>query len=150
MTPAQLAQQILDRIAADPDAFEPGLHGFATVNSHAIWPDDEIDGDDTAMGVTGWACYLSGWRLSTDDMGVAWAFVEDWEQRRNPIDVAVELLGLDSLAPLKERDRDAAIASLRRVADSGSRFCVACGEQFATSALLDTHQDETSHEMHGK
>lgn len=118
MSNAQLAQQILDRITADPGSFEPGLGGFATVCSHAVWPEDDIDGTDTSLGVAGWACHLSGWRLSTDDLGFAWAFEEDWEQRRNPLDVAVELLGLETASLLEDPDRAAAIEGLRRIANA--------------------------------
>jgi hypothetical protein len=115
-TAAGLAREILARVEADPGAFEPALKGFATVCSHAVWPEDHIDGADTSMGVAGWACHLSGWKLSTDDLGVAWACVEDWEERRNPIDVAVELLGLETTSLLEDPDRDAAIAGLRAIA----------------------------------
>lgn len=116
-TPADLAAEILARVEADPDAFDPGLGGFATVCSHAVWPEDDIDGHDTELGIASWACHVSGWKLSTDDIGVAWAFVEDWEQRRNPIEVAVELLGLESTSLLEDPDRDAAIAGLRAIAE---------------------------------
>lgn len=115
-TPAALAAEILARVHADPDAFAPGLGGFATVCSHAVWPEDHIDGADTQMGVAGWACHLSGWRLSTDDCNAAWAFVEDWEERRNPVEVAVELLGLDTTSLPEDPDRDAAIAGLQAIA----------------------------------
>lgn len=30
--------------------------------------------------------------------------------------------------------------------DNGCRFCLDCGATFATTALLDAHQDETGHE----
>lgn len=120
LAPAQLAQQILDNIDAAPDAFTPGLGGFATVCSHAVWPEDHIDGTDTELGVAGWACHLAGWKLSTDDLGVAWAFEEDWEQRRNPIEVAAELLGLDTTSLLEDPDRDAALAGLRAIAEGGA------------------------------
>lgn len=117
-TPATLAAEILTRITADPDAFAPGLGGFATVCSHAVWPEDDIDGGDTQMGIAGWACHLSGWKLSTDDCNAAWAFVdEDWEQRRNPLEVAAELLGLDTTSLLEDPDRDAALAGLRAVTE---------------------------------
>lgn len=119
-TAAKLAQQILARIEADPEAFAPGLGGFATVCSHAVWPEDNIDGHDTELGIAGWACHLAGWKLSTDDIGVAWAFVEDWEQRRNPLEVAAELLGLDTTSLLEDPDRDAAIAGLRAIADAAT------------------------------
>lgn len=120
-TPAALAAKILDNIDADPDAFTPGLGGFATVCSHAVWPEDHIDGGDTQMGIAGWACHLSGWKLSTDDCNAAWAFQkEDWEQRRNPVELAVELLGLDFTSLLEDPDRDAAIAGLRAIAAGGA------------------------------
>lgn len=114
-TPAVLAREILARIAADPEAFVPGLGGFATVCSHAVWPEDDTDGGDTQLGIAGWACHLSGWKLSTDDSNAVWAFVEDWEQRRNPVEVAVELLGLETTSLLEDPDRDAAIAGLQAI-----------------------------------
>lgn len=114
-TAAGLAREILARVEADPDAFEPALKGFATVCSHAVWPEDHIDGADTVMGVTGWACHLSGWKLSSDDVGMPWAFVEGWEQRRNPVEVAAELLGLDNYDLFDESDRDAALGMLRTI-----------------------------------
>lgn len=117
---AALASEILARVTADPDAFAAGLGGFATVCSHAVWPEDHIDGGDTELGIAGWACHLSGWRLSTDDIGVAWAFVEDWEQRRNPVEVAAELLGLDTTSLLEDPDRVAAIAGLRAITEKSA------------------------------
>ncbi|MFC1420787.1 hypothetical protein [Streptacidiphilus cavernicola] len=114
---AELAQQILDRITADPDAFTPGLTGFASVLGHAVWPEDHITGDDISMGIAGWACHLSNWRLSTDDFGRAWAFEEGWDERRSVLELAVELLDLDSFALLEEDDRGTAIAGLRAIAN---------------------------------
>lgn len=118
-TAVNLAKLILTRIEADPDAFAPGLGGFATVCSHAIWPEDDIDGTDTQLGIAGWACHLAGWKLSTDDCNAVWAFIdEDWEQRRNPVEVAAELLGLDTTSLLEDTDRDAVLAGLRSIANT--------------------------------
>ena len=117
MTTSSLAQQILDAIEATPDAFTPGLAGFTSLASHAIWPEDDTT-YDVSMGVAGWACHLSGWRLSADDMGAAWAFEEDWEQRRDPVELAFELLDLDSFAVLEETDRAEAIRLLQAIAQS--------------------------------
>lgn len=111
-----LARRILDAIETTPDAFTPGLTGFSSLASHAIWPEDDTT-YDIAMGVAGWACHLSGWRLSADDMGAAWAFEEDWEQRRDPVELAVEFLGLDSSDLLEDPDRDAVIAGLQELAE---------------------------------
>jgi hypothetical protein len=116
MPNAALARQILDRITADPDAFDPGRTGFTSVLGHAVWPEDEITGDDISMGIAGWACHLSNWRLSTDDFGLVWAFEEGWEERRSVLELAVELLGLDSFALLEEEDRETAITGLRAIA----------------------------------
>lgn len=117
-TPGALAAKILDNIDADPDVFTPGLGGFATVCSHAVWPGDQIDGGDTQMGIAGWACHLAGWKLSTDDCNAAWAFIEEgWEQRRNPLELAAELLGLETTSLLEDPDRAAAIAGLRAIAE---------------------------------
>lgn len=118
-SPAALAAEILARAEVDPDTFTPGLGGFATVCSHAVWPEDDIVGTDTQLGVTGWACHLAGWRLSTDDTGFVWAYLQDWEHRRDPVEVAVALLDLETTSLLEDPDRDAAIAGLRAIAEGG-------------------------------
>lgn len=132
--PNPLAQEILDRITANPKAFDPGRTGFTSVLGHAVWPEDDITEDDITMGIAGWACHLSNWRMSTDDFGLAWAFEEGWEERRSVLELAMELLGLDSVALLEEEDRDAAIAGLRALASAPltdqpiTATCTTCGQ----------------------
>ncbi|MHA6764768.1 hypothetical protein [Streptacidiphilus sp. PAMC 29251] len=113
-----LAQQILDRITADPDAFTTDAW-FTIQTSHAIWPEDHIDGNDVRLGLAAWACHLSGWYLTRDDMGQPYAYqLHDDDDHRDLEELAVELLGLDSPDVLANPDRDAVIAELQRIAST--------------------------------
>ena len=132
MPDPNLAAEILTRVTADPEAFNPALKGFATLGSHAIWPEDPVT-YDVVMGLAAWTCHVAGWYLTTDDMGQPYAYHlndEDDERRELP-ELAVELLGLDNFDLLDESDRDAVIAGLRELAatpevapvDEGAQAC---------------------------
>lgn len=58
MPNAQLAQQILEQIAANPDSFDMGTWNTG---------EDAIPGEPIACGTTlcvaGWAAYLTGWHV---------------------------------------------------------------------------------------
>lgn len=132
MPNAELAQQILAAIEENPASFESALKGFATVASHAIWPEDPIT-EDVVMGIAAWACHLSGWYLTDDQMGQPYAYQlnDPDEQGHDHVELAAKLLGLDCLDLLDEDDHDAALAGLRAIAglpeaepvDEGAQAC---------------------------
>ncbi|MFC1410479.1 hypothetical protein ACEZCY_14565 [Streptacidiphilus sp. N1-12] len=114
-----LAQQILDRVTADPAAYDPAMSGFVSSLGYAVWPEDTVTGDEITMGTAAWACYLAGWHLTIDSMGDFYAFPEHGsDDHRDLDDLAADLLGLDGPELLEETDRDAALAGLRALTAS--------------------------------
>lgn len=116
MPNADLARRILAAIDEHPGSFDPGTW-FTIQTSHAIWPEDPIT-EDVVMGMAAWACHLSGWCLTRDDMGQPYAYQlnDPDDEQHDHVELAAKLLGLDCPDLLDEPDRDAALAGLRTAA----------------------------------